>query len=208
MILGTPLQHHVGEAYQVSPPSDIEYVRGMRCKCVFFYARAGIAKRRIAFQSSPLTCLVSNGDETWYASPTHEKNRISVEPTHMFSVEWGWNLVRLSNTWCWRGVLSFTPIRHWTCVRARPKCVFCLCTWGNCLEKKCISVETAHMFSVGWGWNLVRYSNTSCWRGVPSFIPIRHCTYAGARPKCVFFYAWRQGIAYRKVHFNQARAHV
>ena len=81
--------------------------------------------------------------------------------------------VRLSTISSWRDVPSFTPIRHRTCVRGCPKCVFFLCTWGNCLVKKCILYELAHMFSVGWGWNMVHLSKTSCWRGLPSFTCIR-----------------------------------
>ena len=80
-----------------------------------------------------------------------------------------------------------------------------LCTTSRnyCPEKKCISIEPAHIFSVRWGWNLVHLSNTSFWRGITSFTSIRHRTCVRARPKCAFCHA-HAGIAKRKTTFRSS----
>ena len=156
--------HHIGEAYQASPLSDTTHIR--RRVLNVFFSMQGIAQWKSAFQLSPRTCLVSDGDETWYASTTHHFGEV-------------YKVSSPSNT------------EH---VHKRVLNVFFLCPCRNCLEKNRISIEPTHMFSFGWGWNLVRLSNTSCWRGVPSFSPIQHYTYARARAKCVSFYMHRREL--------------
>ena len=62
--------HHVGEAYQVSSPSDTEHVRGRVRNAIFIRYVNGFLWSKYAFRTRPCTCSVSDGDESWYASPT------------------------------------------------------------------------------------------------------------------------------------------
>ena len=70
------LTHHVGEVYQVLSPSDTEYVRGRVRNVIFIRHVNGFLWSKYAFLMRPRTCLVSDGDETWYASLTHNSGDV------------------------------------------------------------------------------------------------------------------------------------
>ena len=65
------LTHHVGEAYQVSSPSDTEHMRGRVRNVIFIRHVNGFLWSKYVFRMRPRTCSVSNGEENWYTSLTH-----------------------------------------------------------------------------------------------------------------------------------------